>query len=350
MGMAASQARYLELTARKTNVEYEGQQINQQRTALANESSGMFTQLMSLQVPTPPSTTDYTKLQYTFNDGQNTDTITDVKPLNGDPDYNSTVSYYYTQSVYTGVGKTRTDLGVRLVGTSPDTAYWLTDGAADGKAANKTQLKQCSSTGSDADADKKALDQIVASTGNTTNLAKDYAKGMDNIYKYTSTNGVTNYYSVTDLNTARGYDPGPPPVENTNNGAAETFTGYYASYIDQKQNVTEKAYVTQDTSGRYSTIKLESEGNTTLNITTTSTTDQNAYNDAMNKYTYNQQMYQQQVNSINAKTEVIQNEDRTLELELKQLDTEQQALVNEMEAVKKVIDKNIEMTFKTFAN
>ena len=35
MGMAASQARYLGLTARKTNVEYEGQQINQARTALA---------------------------------------------------------------------------------------------------------------------------------------------------------------------------------------------------------------------------------------------------------------------------------------------------------------------------
>ena len=32
MGMAASQARYLGLTARKTNVEYEGQQINKAQT------------------------------------------------------------------------------------------------------------------------------------------------------------------------------------------------------------------------------------------------------------------------------------------------------------------------------
>ena len=36
MGLAASQARFLNLTARKTNLEYEGQQINQQRTTLAN--------------------------------------------------------------------------------------------------------------------------------------------------------------------------------------------------------------------------------------------------------------------------------------------------------------------------
>ena len=54
MGMAASQARYLGLTARKTNVEYEGQQVNQQRTALANESAGLFRRLLALDVPTAP--------------------------------------------------------------------------------------------------------------------------------------------------------------------------------------------------------------------------------------------------------------------------------------------------------
>ena len=41
MGLAATQARYLGLTARKTNVEFEGQQINQQRTALANQTSNL---------------------------------------------------------------------------------------------------------------------------------------------------------------------------------------------------------------------------------------------------------------------------------------------------------------------
>ena len=52
MGMAASQARYLGLTARKTNVEYEGQQINQARTALANQSANTFNELLALEVPT----------------------------------------------------------------------------------------------------------------------------------------------------------------------------------------------------------------------------------------------------------------------------------------------------------
>ena len=45
MGMAATQARYLGLTARKTNTEYEGQQINQARTALANQSANLWNRM-----------------------------------------------------------------------------------------------------------------------------------------------------------------------------------------------------------------------------------------------------------------------------------------------------------------
>ena len=75
MGMAASQARYLALTARKTNIEYEGQQINQARLALANQTANLFNQMMDVGVPTPPSITDYTTLQYSFRDGYNTEVL-----------------------------------------------------------------------------------------------------------------------------------------------------------------------------------------------------------------------------------------------------------------------------------
>ena len=46
---------------------------------------------------------------------------------------------------------------------------------------------------------------------------------------------------------------------------------------------------------------------------------------------------------------VIQTSDKQLELELKQLDTAHKAIETELEAVKKVIEKNIEKSFKTFA-
>ena len=71
MGMAASQARYLGLAARKTNCEYQGQQINQARTALANQSAELWNQMLGLSVPTVPDQTNYTRTQYSFTDGQN---------------------------------------------------------------------------------------------------------------------------------------------------------------------------------------------------------------------------------------------------------------------------------------
>ena len=103
MGMAASQARYLGLTARKTNVEYEGQQINQARTALANQSANTFNELLALEVPTAPSTQDYTTLQYSYQDGTTAETITDMTEITDDPNYNYLITHYHYSDVFTGV-------------------------------------------------------------------------------------------------------------------------------------------------------------------------------------------------------------------------------------------------------
>lgn len=78
MGMAASQARFLGLTARKTNTEYEGQQINQQRTTLGNQSANYYNQLLGMTVPVPPSVADYTKTVYTFEDGSLSNSISSL--------------------------------------------------------------------------------------------------------------------------------------------------------------------------------------------------------------------------------------------------------------------------------
>ncbi len=77
--------------------------------------------------------------------------------------------------------------------------------------------------------------------------------------------------------------------------------------------------------------------------------DDEGYAEAMKDYEYQKMLYERTINDINAQTEIIQQQDRTLELRLKQLDTEQNALNTELEAVKKVIEQNVEATFKTFA-
>ena len=93
MGMSASQARFLGLTARKTNVEFEGQQINQQRTTLSNQSANYYNDLLGMAVPVPPSVDDYTKAVYTFEDGALTNQITAMIAQNNGT---YTVSYLRT--------------------------------------------------------------------------------------------------------------------------------------------------------------------------------------------------------------------------------------------------------------
>ena len=114
MGMAASQARYLALVARKSNCEYEGQQINQARMALSNQSANLFNQMLTLSVPVPPSTQDFTKIQYSFTDGFNGSTITRWEQLADNPDYNYLVTSHYYADKYTGSLKKLSDPQVQL--------------------------------------------------------------------------------------------------------------------------------------------------------------------------------------------------------------------------------------------
>ena len=82
MGMSASQARYLALTERMNDIEYQGQQINQQRTTLSNQVNALYNSLLEMNVPTPPSTKDYQKTIYKGSLGATKYTVdsTDIIP------------------------------------------------------------------------------------------------------------------------------------------------------------------------------------------------------------------------------------------------------------------------------
>ena len=115
MGMAASQARYLALTARKTNTEWEGQQINQARTALANQSANLFNRLLNMEVPNAPKTTDYTELQYSYSDGDYDSVIEEWHQLSDkNSDYNYVVKHYYFADIFTGAQKMLADPQVQV--------------------------------------------------------------------------------------------------------------------------------------------------------------------------------------------------------------------------------------------
>ena len=179
MGIAASQARYLYLTARQTTVEFEGQQINQARTNLANEEAGLFNQMLELKAPTMP-----------------------------------------TQYV----------------------------------------LKQ--------------------------NLAKWDEAGGPNPADYAGGESDPQYITDRDL---------------------------YDAYVNTFDRNFEKTY-----------------------------------DYAVSQYNSKNQEYQKEMDRINEECEDIHQRDKVLELQLRQLDTEQETITTELESVKKVLDKNIEQVFKTF--
>ncbi len=161
------------------------------------------------------------------------------------------------------------------------------------------------------------------------------------IYTFTM-NGVTYYTTFADLNASYASGSGINNIDGQNK-----LNYYNASYVSTRQEETKKALLETDGQGRFTSVRFEDDSVTyTLNMETV--TDDAAYQDAMNQYYYESAQYDKMVQDINAKTSLIQQEDQQLELRLKQLDTEQNALSTEIDAVSKVVQDNIEDSFKTF--
>ena len=185
--------------------------------------------------------------------------------------------------------------------------------------------------------DMKAQD-VDADINNCFDENGNYTGG---IYQFTL-NGKTYYSSIEGL--YNSYNEGT----GLNHIDAQPKLAYYnASYVSTKIEDTKKALLETDSQGRFTSIRLEDDTVLfTLNAETI--TDDAAYKDAMNQYYYENAQYDKMVQDINAKTSLIQQEDQQLELRLKQLDTEQNALSTEIDAVSKVVKDNVEKSFKTF--
>lgn len=522
MGMAASQARYLGLTARKTNCEWEGQQINQARTALANQSANLFNQMLALSVPDCPDKTDFTTIQYSYTDGNNKSVLDNWRQLSDSTkDYNYVVDHYYYADIYTGSKKLMSDPQVTIkndstqdkqttipgqvtfdadkkaysyINANGDTVTYddLTQykfdpelqnaildlaqqgyidvdefgkvdptvlnslrGYHDGNAWHFAKVDELEASMNDKTLKKGYVDitGLGLDATNPTNITDPQAQQLlDKLQAagHTATttdeakawwtaaaaNGTSDYYTMAGATATEAQAFSTPPFNDMtttfdptyvgnaqltelgalsekdkaalaqivkdcpdssiakyltlNNDGSITYNGagiysfewngvqkfttyddlvdsmqtplfdekpidaqhklatYEASYIKTEIKETNKALLETDGNGRFKTVKFDDDSITyTLNCEEVS--DEDAYNDAMNSYYHDVAVYEKRIADINAQTEVIQQQDRTLELRLKQLDTEQNALQTEMEAVKKVISKNVEMTFKTFS-
>lgn len=393
MGMAASQARFLGLTARKTNVEFEGQQINQQRTTLSNQSANYYNQLLGMAVPVPPSVDDYTKTVYTFKDGALSNSISSmiaqagglylisytsswtddfaavsagqsIVTKNSNPDLNKTNNAI--NGIVYGVGAKELrrmgdafKLDVYKDDKKTGKSVYMKNGKYYSDAECKTAIKDADKSSyklnenyNDEYLKSLSLDQLeklqIEEEQYISILNKQYAPDgnetwMVRYVQNTSTGTWSPYFNKKSVLDKAIY---------SDNGSSQSNIPAYTIGSAQKTEEVKgvQARMEQDASGRIISVTLN-PGNAdevTYAVTTNTATDQAKYNDAMNQYEYDKYQYDQSIQEINAKIEIIQSEDKNLELRLKQLDTEQDAISTEMDAVQKVIEKNTESTFKTF--
>ena len=96
MGMSASTLRLTMLTARLSQLQFQGQQINQQRTMLSNESSALYNSLLTAEVPTAPDPSQFTRIKYKSG---NTEIISYAQNASGPYSHNMTIKRPATESV-----------------------------------------------------------------------------------------------------------------------------------------------------------------------------------------------------------------------------------------------------------
>lgn len=361
MGMAASQARFLGLTARKSNVEYQGQQVNQQRTALANESANLYNQMMDLTVPTPPSTNDFYKTTYELEDSAapyatgNYTIESFTKTYAANNEYVVTLGYQTQENIaqdFPVLANKTTSSNEKYNEIEYDQyKFNLTDSAAKYNFTltfndNEDLLNAYTGVKNQNEQNTLAVTEgVIYKVDPDRELAGKKECCTENTqYYFYQLGGNTFFLTEDEIAMLK---------ENTENNNPITYKK--ATTKTNSQTTQVKATMEKSSTGRFSSIKIDKNGEypadlygAEFSLNVKNVFDQDGYDNAMNDYTYQKDLYEKAISDINAKTEKIQKQDQNLELRLNQLNTEQNAIKTEMEAVDKVISDNVEKTFNTF--
>ena len=325
MGMAASQARFLSITARLSNLEFEGQQINQARMNIANLSEQAATEY---QQAMSNRRLLFDPLRQVYNDKNNYQVFT----------YDSIVN-----SVEEG------GLGMRLVDRNGKIIVPAIPSEVEGTAEEINYI-----------VDDKIYDSHYLELGlreKGWNLQKaNYVKAATSWKEYDLISSCTNRFAATFDNWSEA-DKTSFKYEFCNYERVTNMqdtAGYCFRYVDSDgnvvtpsldENVNDEDYVYDMlTSGEWS-VQMGTK-TTTGNIFSWSNADWRSTEGIYDILdTTDDGVATAKFEKLKAK---YQKQDKELELRQKQIDSEHSALQTEYDAVKKVIDKNVETSFRTF--
>ena len=314
MGLAASQCRLLLLTARLSDTEYRAQMISQRRMALAMQTEQIATEY-SRKI-------NNRELRLVFdlnsNDGSTfNETLTYSRLCAKNADFIGTFR------VVTADGR----IAVPSVNAIPATIYTTEkDGKTYGAVVNQDFVISAltafiaDTIKKDPTADVSSLNALLA---DKDNWSKDQLLEAYSIIKAAGLVDESTLKEIT-TNTVFKADDGNEYSVMPGLNKTEWF-----------QNALR--------TGSLFVEKLEKNGN--------NATSWNMY-DLLHSDVIEDNLYTADDSAAAAEYEVksamIQAQDKQLELELKQVETQHQAAQTEYDSVKKVIDKNIERSFKTF--
>jgi len=336
MGLAASQARYLALTARKSDLEYQSQTINTRRMQLAYKTADIatkYTDAMNNQ-----------RIMYSTTDAKGNTTWQKL-------DYASLLEQ---GAVVIGINGSGLDPAPYEVGDAvTKTMYTAIKTATLETAPTGTDAKlfrKIDKDGKDTDDDTKAVNWVLKSSLTTT----------DEISAIKASTKYSSYFQLAHQTTATVTYNDKEYRNNSNasdldallvSGRAMIVTrGFFNFLLSQgytyKDGLTPEQYA-------HALDMWESVEAGKVNPNNPGGEDAVISWQADPNERFKQRNYTEDdaaaLAEYEAATAEIQAQDKSLEIEEKNIETQHKAIETEMENVKKVIQKNMEETFKIFS-
>ncbi len=299
MGLAASQGRYLCLTARNSDLVYEGQQISQQRLALTNETQEIadrYNEAMNNKIM-QANTADGVTQQLTY------DILTSQNP-------------------YSGLGMRLVDVNGNVVipGEYIEVSSKEKQEATDGEEALSNNYNSSKKYSSKEEFIQKYFSDVTGDelTELSSKSLADLCDYYNELYPESELNVVYKDKSNSEL-----VGEGEHVVKDAN--CMDPI--YLQEMLSTGQWLIQQANPNEE-SGWDDITWQGSSLISEVYYTADDAAAEAEYEAAMTK---------------------IQKQDKLLELRLEQVQTQQSSVEKEMESVKQIIDKNIEDSFKTFA-
>ena len=300
MGLAASQGRYLCLTARNNDLVYEGQQISQQRIALAEKTQ---------------------QIAEEYNEAINNKVMQATVYIDGQP-----VQQLLTYDLITN-NDTFAGLGMRLVDNN---GYVVVPG----EFAEVTKK----------DGDKEPVTSKVFSA---SDFIDKYMSDIDEETRLSIGSSITNATEYFNNTYVQSHPDTTAGITVSARNAANNYGGLVqeGEHTLTDENCLDPKYIQRMLNsgdwlleqGQYVS---EGQYSYTSDVWQASNRIQEVYDTSDDAAA--EAEYEAAMQELNKK-------DKILELRLEEVQTEQSAVEKEMESTKQVIDKNIEDSFKTFA-